>query len=49
MQGIRLPILSLVPDGHCMGFDRNATFPLEVHGIEDLVFRLSGSDCASSF
>ncbi len=49
MQGIRLPILSLVPDGHCMGLDRNATFPLEIHGIEDLFFRLSSSDCASSF
>ncbi len=49
MQRIRLPVPGLVPDGHCMGLDRNATLPLEVHGIEDLIFGLSGSDCASSF
>ena len=49
MQGIRLPVLGLIPDRHCVGLDRNAAFTLQVHGIENLVFRLSGSDCASSF
>lgn len=49
MQRIGLPVLGLVPDRHCMGLDRNATFPFEIHGIEDLIFGLSGSNCASSF
>ena len=49
MQGIRLPILGLIPNGHCMGFDRDAAFTLQVHRIKDLVFCFSGSDCASGF
>jgi hypothetical protein len=32
-----------------MGLDRNATFPFKVHGIEDLLFGLSGRDSACGF
>jgi hypothetical protein len=32
-----------------MRLDRNATFPFKVHGIEDLIFGLSGRDCACGF
>ena len=49
MQIVRLPVLGLVPDGHRMGLDRNTTFPFKVHGIEDLLFGLSCSDCTSGF
>ena len=49
MQGIGLPILGLIPDCHRMGLDRDPAFTLQVHRVENLVFRFSGRDCASSF
>ena len=49
MQGIRLPILGLIPDRDRVGLDRDPAFTLQVHRVENLVFRFSGRDCASGF
>ena len=49
MQGIGLPILGLIPDRNRVGLDRDPAFTLQVHCVENLVFRFSGRDCASSF
>ena len=49
MQGIRLPILGLITDRDRMGFDRDPAFTLQVHRVENLVFRFSGRDSACDF
>jgi hypothetical protein len=32
-----------------VSLDRNATFPFKIHGIENLLFGLSGRDCTCGF
>ncbi len=49
MQGVRFPVLGLIPGSHRVGLNRNTTLTFEIHGIEDLIFGLSSSNCASSF
>ena len=49
MQGIRLPILGLIPDRDRVGLDRDPAFTLQVHRVENLVFRFSGRDSARGF
>ena len=38
MQGIRLPILGLIPNRDRVGLDRDSAFTLQVHRVENLVF-----------
>jgi hypothetical protein len=49
MQGVGLPVLRLIPDRHCVGLDRNATFTLKIHRIQNLFFGLAGGDSARGF
>ena len=49
MQGVGLPVLGLIPDRDRVSLDRDPALTLQVHRVENLVFRLSGRDCASSF
>ena len=48
VQRVRLPVLGLVPDRDRVGLDRDSTFTLQVHRVENLVFRFSGRDWAST-
>src|SRR5262245_1959981 len=49
MQSVEVSILCLISDRHRVGLDRDATFTLQVHRIENLVFGLSSGDCARGF
>ena len=49
VQGVRLPVFGFVPDRHGMGLDSDSPLTLQIHGVEDLVFGLSGRDCACGF
>src|SRR5574341_545417 len=49
MQGVGLSVLRLIPDRHRVGLDRDATFTLKIHRVENLFFGLSGGDSTRGF
>ena len=49
IENILLTVFSSIHEAYCMCFYSNATLPLEVHGIEDLIHHLTLAECAGPF
>ena len=45
---IDFSVVCFVAESYCVAFYRDATFPFDVHRIQELVFKFALGDCAAS-